>query len=108
MFAAASEVTTGFNPITLIGTVITPVTVIILVMMGKFRTENEVRSLEAQNATIAQQLNLERERTQALQAGLIDQAVPALTRTTLVLERVAPLLERVSIELERVNRRRAD
>jgi hypothetical protein len=108
VISTAGDAGTGFDPLSLVGSVLMPATVIILIMTGKLRTDNEVRSKDSQIHNLSQQLTLERERTQALQTGLMEQAVPALTRQTLILERVTPLLERVTVELEHSSRQRRE
>lgn len=69
----------GFDPWTLIGSVITPVIVVFLLITGKLRTGAEAERIIADNADL-------RAQNQALQAGLVDRVIPALTRSTLVLE----------------------
>lgn len=93
VMAAATDGTGGVNIPSIIGTTVTPVIVIILLLMGKLRTEPEVKriekSLSEANATVA----VKDKQLQDLQAGLVDKAIPALTRTTLVLETIAPMLQ---------------
>lgn len=76
----------GFDPISIIGTVLTPTIVIILLLTGKLHTDSEVKRLE--DAVTAKDAQLA-----ALQSGLTDRVIPALTRATLVLETVSPLLQ---------------
>jgi hypothetical protein len=77
--AATADGAGGFDPTTLIGTVVTPVLVIALILFGKLHTHGEVERLETDLAA-------ERADNAALQAALTDRVVPALTRSTLVLE----------------------
>jgi hypothetical protein len=81
--AAADQ---GFDPYSLIGTVVTPVLVIALLLMGKLHTHGEVARLETDLAARDAALAVKDEQLTALQAGLVDRAIPALTRATLVLE----------------------
>jgi len=76
----------GFDPFSLIGTLLTPVIVVLLLLGGKLHTEGDYKRL-------ADDLEAERARTAALQSALTDRVIPALTRSTLVLETVSPLLQ---------------
>lgn len=90
--AVSEVVTNGADPLALIGTVVTPVTVVVLFLTGFLHTRSEVRRLEealaAKDATITRQ----QEQIDALQNGLIDKAIPALTRATTVLDAISPLI----------------
>lgn len=77
----------------LLGTVITPVIVIILLLLGKLRTEPEVKRLESENTSLRAQVHDKDAQMISLQSGLVDKAIPALTRSTLVLETLSPLLQ---------------
>lgn len=83
---AGAVVDGGFDPYSLIGTFITPVIVVALLLMGKLHTEGEHKRL-------LEDLDAEKARTAALQSALTDRVIPALTRSTLVLENVSPLLQ---------------
>jgi hypothetical protein len=76
----------GFDPYSLIGTLLTPVIVVILLLTNKLHTEGDYKRLQAD-------LDLEKGRTTALQEALVERVIPALTRSTLVLEQVSPLLQ---------------
>lgn len=83
----------GVNITSLIGTVVTPTIVIILLLLGKLRTEPEVKRLEQSNETMRQTILAKDNDMQQLQAGLVDKAIPALTRSTLILETLAPVIQ---------------
>lgn len=78
-FVAETVSDTGFDPWTLIGSVVTPVIVVVLLLTGKLRTGAETDRILADNTALRAQVD-------ALQAGLVDRVIPALTRSTLVLE----------------------
>lgn len=86
LIADAAAGGNGFDPFSLIGTVFTPVVVIILLLTNKLHTEGDYKR-------IAEDLESERARNAALQTALTEQAIPALTRSTLVLETISPLLQ---------------
>ncbi len=67
--------TSGFDPTQLIGTVVTPVIVIALLLFGKLHTDGDYRRVEAD-------LVAERAARVALQTVLLDQVIPAVTRAT--------------------------
>lgn len=76
----------SFDPYSLVGTLLTPVLVVILLLTNKLHTEGDYKRLQ-------QDLDLEKGRTTALQEALVERVIPALTRSTLVLEQVSPLLQ---------------
>lgn len=78
--------TGGFDPISLIGTIVTPVIVVALLLMGKLHTDSDYRR-------VLSDLDEERAERVRLQTALTDRVVPALTRATLVLEAVSPTLQ---------------
>lgn len=82
---AEAATQSDFDPVSLIGTLITPVLVVILLLTNKLHTEGDYKRLQ-------QDLDLEKGRTTALQEALVERVIPALTRSTLVLEQVSPLL----------------
>jgi hypothetical protein len=81
------------DPLTLLTNLGFPGVVILLLVVGKLRTEGEVKRLESEAARKDQIIAQKDETILKLQAGLVDQAIPALTRSTQVRERLAPLLE---------------
>ena len=60
--------------------------VIVLLLMNKLHTHSEVRRLEEDNDAL-------RADNLRLQDALTDRVIPALTRSTLVLETISPLLQ---------------
>ena len=63
-------------------------------IVGKVRTEKEVQSL--QERLVAKDKIIEQKDTQiaTLQTGLVEKAIPALVRSTQIIEDLAPLLGR--------------
>lgn len=90
---AVASNTGGFDVSSLIGASITPAIVIVLLLLGKLRTEPEVRRLEGENTLLRKQVSDKDAQMLLLQGGLADRAIPALTRSTLVLEALSPLLQ---------------
>lgn len=90
---AAAAGAVDFQPYSLIGTVLTPVIVVALLIMGKLRTEGEVKRVEASCARLEALLDRKDEQLQVLQRSVDERAIPALTRAALILESVAPLLQ---------------
>lgn len=93
---AATDPTAGFNPYSLIGSAVTPVIVVVLLLFGKLRTETELKRLEEEiNGPngYKEQIRLKDEQLQLSLNGLLERVVPALTRSTLVLENLAPMLQ---------------
>lgn len=76
----------SFGPYSLIGTVVTPVIVVVLLLAGKLHTHGELARLVDSNEQL-------RAQNQTLQEALIERAVPALTRSTMVLEQITPLIQ---------------
>jgi hypothetical protein len=83
---AEAATNSGFDPYSLIGTLITPVLVVVLLLTNKLHTEGDYKRVIAD-------LEVEKARTTTLQTALVDRVIPALTRSTLVLETVSPLLQ---------------
>jgi hypothetical protein len=82
--------TGGVDLTSLLGTVVTPVIVILLLLTGKLRTEGEVKNRD-ETIRILRQQNTDKDvQLTALQAGVVEKAIPALTRTALILERLTP------------------
>lgn len=77
---------TGFDPYSLIGTVVTPVIVVALLLLGKLHTDADYKRVIAD-------LDHERAERVRFQSALTERVVPALTRATLVLEAVSPSLQ---------------
>lgn len=91
--ATSTGVTGNFDLTSLVGTVVTPVIVIFLLLLGKLRTEPEVKRLERENDNLRELVHEKDTQMLALQSGLVDKAIPALTRSTLVLETISPMLQ---------------
>jgi len=89
---AADSGSGGVDVSSLLGTAVTPVLVILLLLTGKLRTENEVKNRDETIANLRQQIHDKDAQLGALQAGVVDKAIPALTRTALVLEKLSPML----------------
>lgn len=92
MVAATTSDNTGFDLTSLIGAGITPAIVIVLMLLGKLRTEPEVKRLESEVTQLRAQVREKDQQMLSLQGGLVDRAIPALTRSTLVLEALSPML----------------
>lgn len=75
-----------FDPWSLVGTTVTPVVVLILLVTGYLHTGGDYKRMEAD-------LKETREELTALRTSVMDRAIPALTRTTSVLEGLSPLIE---------------
>ena len=87
---AAETTGTGFDISSIIGTVVTPVVVLMLLIMGKLRTENEIKNRDETIAILRQQVKDKDAQLDRLQEGLVDKAIPALTRAALILEKISP------------------
>lgn len=83
---AEASASSGFDPYSLIGSVVTPVIVVALLLFGKLHTESDYKRL-------AEELESERAERVRLQTALTDRVIPALTRSTLVLETLSPMLQ---------------
>jgi hypothetical protein len=70
----------------LIGTTVTPAIVILLLLFGKLRMESEVKRLE-------RDLAAERKERLDLLETVTTKVIPALTKSTLVLEKMVPTVE---------------
>jgi hypothetical protein len=91
--AAAYAVTSdssGLDLTSLLGTVVTPVIVILLLLTGKLRTEGEVKNRDETIAILRRQNSDKEDQLVALQTSVVEKAIPALTRTALILERLTP------------------
>jgi hypothetical protein len=86
MVVAEAATGASFDPVSLIGSVITPVIVVVLLLIGKLHTDSDYKRVLAD-------LEAERAERARLQTALTDRVIPALTRSTLVLEAVAPMLQ---------------
>jgi len=86
VFVAADAAANGFDPYSLIGTVLTPVIVVTLLLFGKLHTEADYQR-------VVTDLDLARAEQTRLQTALTDRAIPALTRSTLVLEALSPIVQ---------------
>lgn len=65
---------------------------LILFITGKVRSGKESESLEGRLAVKDRIIEQKDAQIAALQAGILEQAVPAIIRATQVIERLAPLL----------------
>lgn len=83
---AETAATSNFDPYSLIGTALTPVIVVALLLFGKLHTEKDYQRL-------AEDLDRERAESERLQTALTDRVIPALTRSTLVLEALSPIVQ---------------
>lgn len=88
LLAVADAVGSGFDPLTLLASTGIPGVVIILLITGKLRTESEVKRLEGENDRKDIVIAQKDEQIQRLQAGIVDQAIPVLTRSTELLGRI--------------------
>jgi hypothetical protein len=75
-----------------IGNVVTPVIILGLIIGRVLVTGRELRRAEEQLEASTAALARKDEQIAALQAGLIDRAIPALTRATDIIAAVSPLL----------------
>jgi hypothetical protein len=82
----AEAATNQFDPYSLIGTIVTPVIVVALLLFGKLHTEADYQRL-------ADELEASRAEQMRLQTALTDRVIPALTRSTLVLEALSPIIQ---------------
>lgn len=67
---------------------------LIMFIIGKVRTEKEVASLEVRLAMKDKIIEQKDGQISSLQAGLVEKAIPALVRSTQILEQLAPLIDR--------------
>lgn len=86
LFVADAASNGSLDPLSLIGTVVTPVLVVVLLLANKLHTDGDYRRVIAD-------LHEERAERVRLQTALTERVIPALTRSTLVLETVSPLLQ---------------
>jgi hypothetical protein len=89
-FVAAESSSTGIDITSVVGTVVTPVVVIALLIMGKLRTENEIKNRDETITILRQQVREKDAQLESLQEGVVNKAIPALTRAALILEKVSP------------------
>lgn len=82
--------TGGVDLTSLIGTVVTPVIVILLLLTGKLRTDGEIKNRDETITILRQQNKDQATQLMALQTSVVEKAIPALTRTALILERLTP------------------
>lgn len=66
---------------------------LILLITGKLRTENELKRVEESLAKSQADSARKDEQIAALQASIMEQAIPSLVRSTMVMEKLAPLLQ---------------
>jgi len=85
--AAADAGGSSFDPLTLLASTGIPGVVIVLLITGKLRTESEVKRLEGENDRKDIVIAQKDEQIQRLQAGIVDQAIPVITRSTELLAR---------------------
>jgi hypothetical protein len=63
--------------------------VVVLLISGKLRTESEVKRLVSENERKDTVIKQKDEQIVSLQAGIVEQAIPVLTRSTSLLEKLA-------------------
>lgn len=91
--AAVVDPGSGFDPVSLIGTVITPVIVVGLFLAGKLHPHSEiVRMQETITRLLAEKAEKDVQLA-ATQTWMRDQAFPGMARAALVLETITPLLQ---------------
>lgn len=98
--AAVDSSTGGFDPTVLVSSAVTPAIVVLLLLLGKLRTEGEVKRLESESERKDGLIDQKDGQITTLQASLVDKAIPALVRSTLILESLSPLL-RTEVTLHR-------
>lgn len=87
---AAESSGTSIDITSIVGTVVTPVVVIALLIAGKLRTENEVKNRDETITLLRNQVDAKDVQLESLQEGVVNKAIPALTRAALILEKVSP------------------
>lgn len=85
-YVAGAVADSGFDWQTFIGTTITPVIVVILLLFGKLHTDGDYRRLEAYAKS-------EHDERVKLQNVLTEDVLPKLHRATLIMEALLPLVE---------------
>lgn len=86
LYWVAADTVPSFDPYTLLASAGIPGVVVLLLITGKLRTEAEVNRLVAENSRKDLVIAQKDEQIQSLQRGIVDQAIPALTRSTLLME----------------------
>jgi hypothetical protein len=86
---ADAGVGASFDPYNLLASTGITGTVIALLISGKLRTESEVKRLVSENERKDVVIKQKDEQIVSLQAGIVDQAIPVLTRSTSLLEKLA-------------------
>jgi len=79
----------SFDPYTLIASTGIPGIVVVLLISGKLRTESEVKRLVSENERKDTVIRQKDEQIVSLQQGIVEQAIPVLTRSTSLLEKLA-------------------
>ena len=87
---AAETSGSGIDFTSILGTVVTPVVVIALLITGKLRTENEIKNRDETIAIVRAQVTAKDAQLEALQESVVNKAIPALTRAALILEKYQP------------------
>ena len=85
----AAEAGSSFDPLQMLASAGLPGVVILLLITGKLRTESEVKRLEADNERLHGIIATKDELIAALNSSIVDRAIPALTTSTHVLERLS-------------------
>lgn len=88
----AEAASSGFDPYSLIGTVLTPVIVVTLLLFGKLHTESDYqRLLDDRNSEKAERIQL--------QSVVNERVIPGMARQTLINEAVLAALPQVENEV---------
>jgi hypothetical protein len=90
VIVAAESSGTSIDITSIVGTVVTPVVVIALLIMGKLRTENEIKNRDETITILRKQVASKDAQLESLQEGVVNKAIPALTRAALILEKISP------------------
>jgi hypothetical protein len=88
---AAAEVAT--DPLTALVSYGAVGIILFLFVIGKIRTEGEVRRLQADKEQLRSEMAAKDDQISRLTASIMEQAIPTLAKSTDLLSRLAPLLQ---------------
>jgi hypothetical protein len=82
-------ITSGFDLTSLLGTFVTPTIVVILILTGKLRTDADWKRIAAESDRKDEIITEQHTQLMAVQAAMMEKAIPALVRSSQVLEDVS-------------------